>query len=168
MITNLAGYTLSPFAFLVSHRHVPAQALIVPAPGEPVQPKYPGAARDPDEAWLSATLIGSDGGLIAGPRAGADDADRMAFGFCLDALTGQAESLSTPKRETDHDPGGGHATICDEETALRAENRGIVPVEHCGKPLAEITDSADNRHLLRNTEHSGVGAVPVHIDRETS
>ena len=103
MITNLAGYTLSPFAFLVSHRHVPAQALIVPAPGEPVQPKYPGAAWDPGEAGLGAMPGKSDGG----------------FG------------------------------------------------EHCGRPLAAITDSTDNRDLLRNTEHSGTGTVPVHIDRET-
>mgnify|MGYP000234664344 CR=1 FL=1 len=99
MITNLAGYTLSPFAFRVSHRHVSAQALIVPALGEPIQPKHLETDRDTGETVLSAMPGKPDGGP-------------------------------------------------------------------CGRPLAEITDSADNTSLLRNTGHSGIGAAPVHIDRE--
>ena len=167
MITNLAGYTLSRFAFPVSHRHVPAQAQIVPALGEPIQPNHLETGRDPAETRLSATPRKPDGGFGAVPRAAADDADWMAFGFFLDAPTGQAGS-PTPSPEIDHDPSGGQARICDDDTALRAKDRDTLPGKRRGKPLAEITGPADNRYLLRNTEHSGIGAEPVHIDRETS
>lgn len=167
MITNLAGYTLSRFAFSVSHRHVPAQAQIVPALGEPIQPKHLETDRGPGETRLSATPRKPDGGFGPVPRAAAGDAGWMAFGFCLDAPTGRAGS-PTPNPEIDHDPSGGHDRIRDDDTALRAQNRGTLPGKRRGKPLAEITDSADNRCLLRNTEHSGIDAEPVRIDRETS